>query len=85
MRRSVSHHRQQGQSQFQLGAISFFDGQRFLAAKRRKNTAHGVSRGYKWEMTQPPTGRKKTSCTHSSGPEVATRPAQNCSRPTPIG
>jgi hypothetical protein len=28
-------------------------GRRFLAAKRRKNTAHGVSRGYKWEMIQP--------------------------------
>jgi len=25
MRRSLSHHYQQGQSQFQLGAISFFD------------------------------------------------------------
>ena len=33
-------------------------GQRFLAAKRRKNKAHGVSRGYKWEMIQPQRGER---------------------------
>jgi hypothetical protein len=30
----------------------------FLAAKRRKNTARGVSRGFKWEMIQPQRGER---------------------------
>ena len=34
---------------------------RFAAAKRRKNAAHGASRGGKWETDKPPTGRKKSS------------------------
>ena len=34
-------------------------GQRLLAAKRRKSSAHGVSRGCKREMIQPPKGRKR--------------------------
>ena len=29
-----------------------------LAAKRRKNTAHGESRGNKWEMIQPQRGER---------------------------
>ena len=30
-----------------------------LAAKRRKNGAHGVSRGSKWEMRKPHRGERK--------------------------
>ena len=34
-------------------------GQRVLAAKRRKSTAHCVSRGCKWEMIQPQRGERE--------------------------
>jgi hypothetical protein len=30
-----------------------------LAAKRRKNAAHGASRGYKWKMIEPQRGGRK--------------------------
>jgi hypothetical protein len=38
-------------------------GQRFLAAKRRKNTAHGESPGYKWEMIHPNGAKEEFSST----------------------
>jgi hypothetical protein len=34
-------------------------GQRLPAAKRRKSSAHGVSRGCKREMIQPPRGERE--------------------------
>src|SRR5437879_1016163 len=37
---------------------------RRLAAKRRKNTAHGVSRGSGDERNQAPSGRKRPPSTH---------------------
>jgi hypothetical protein len=45
-----------------------------LAAKRRKNAAHAVRRGWKVENDRAPEGRKKSSDTHSEkATEVLTR------------
>jgi len=42
--------------------------QRFLAAKRRKNAAHGASRGRGVESDPAPKGRKTSSHAHSLSP-----------------
>jgi hypothetical protein len=41
-------------------------GQRFLAAKRRKNAAHGASRGYMCELIQPQRGERGVLAAHPS-------------------
>ena len=61
--------------EFTRGAKSLKMGPRFSAArpppaaKRRKNAAHGVSRGSKVELQQVPKGRKNSSHARSSAPE----------------